>query len=227
MSIGSHSKRRILGYATVIILSGIITVGFSIGLNPPTSDIPEPSFSYSTLDNLFKYYNNTAGGAVTNSLEFYISFDNFQDGSAFLRLTSALITIWVADNTTHQPNTTLMQYDPVTTELRINPSRDQNQLDIIYNNSTNGEWFATGTCEVKLGTNEMFPNNIIIVDYGFMISNDLAREFDGHQFLIKIQADITYGAIYLGGLVNWQYQSSTFEYVLGNESSIYMLPIET
>ncbi len=80
MSIGGQSRRRVLGFVTAIILGGIIVVGFTIAVNPPTSDIPEPSFSYLSLNDLFKYYNDTQGGAVTNFLEFHISFENIQDG---------------------------------------------------------------------------------------------------------------------------------------------------
>lgn len=226
MSIGSHSRRRVLGFVTSIILGGIIVVGLTVALNPPTSDIPEPSFSYMSLHDLFNYYNNTQGGQVTNFLEFHISFENIQDGSGYLRFTSATITIWVADITNHQANTSLMRFNPISTVLRCNPSRNQDTLEIIDNNATDGEWFATGTCEVRLGTNELFPANVIIVDYGFMLNNDLAMEFDGHQFLVKIQADINYGAFYLGGLIGVHYQSSSFEYVLGEETPIYMQPIE-
>ena len=222
MSIYGQSRRKLLGFVTAIFLSGIIVVGFTIAVNPPTSDIPEPSFSYLSLNDLFKYYNNTQGGAVTNYLEFHSSFENIQDGSAYLRLTSATITIWVADITSHQANTSLMRLDPFGTVLSCNPPRNQDRLDTRYNNATDDEWFATGTCEVFLGTNEQFTNNVIIVDYGFMLNNDLANEFGAHQFLVKIQADITYGALYLGGLIGWHYQSSSFEYVLGEETPIYM-----
>ncbi len=227
MSNRGVSTRRILVIATAVVIGGIVIVGLTIALNPPTSDIPAPSFSYTTLNDLFRYYNNTQGGTVTNSLEFSISFENFQDGSAFLRLNRATITIWVSDITTHQPDTSLMQFSPTTTLLRCNPSRDQDLLNVIDNNATDGEWWATGTCQVVLGTNALFPNNAILVDYGFRLSNSLARDYDGHQFLIKIQADITYGALYFGGLIGWYYQSTTFNYTLGEETPIYMTAIET
>jgi len=227
MSVSGVSSRRVLTIATVIAIGGIIIIGFTIALNPPTSDIPEPSFSYSNLNNLFRYYNNTQGVAVTNFLEFHLSFENIQDGSAFLRLTSATITIWVADITTHQPDNSLMQFNPFGTVLRCNLSRNQNQLEVLTNNATNDEWCATGTCQVTLGTTELLPGNVILVDYGFMLDNDLAKEYYGHQFLVKIQANVTYGALYLGGIIGWQYQSATYEYVLGEESPIYMLPVET
>ncbi|TFG32204.1 hypothetical protein EU527_10570 [Candidatus Thorarchaeota archaeon] len=226
MSIHGVSIRRALAIAMVVVIGGIIIVGFTITLNPPTSGIPEPSFSHLSLNDLFRYYNTTQGGAITNSFEFQISFDNNQDGSAFLRLTSAIITIWVADITTYQPNTSLMQVDTTSTMLSCNPSREQNRLDVVESSVTADEWWTTGICRVILGTNELFSNNIIIVDYSFMLSNNLAMEYDGHQFLIKIQADITYGALYFGGLIGWHYQSATFDYILGEETPIYMAAIE-
>lgn len=223
----NKSKKRIVGIIAVLILGGIVITGFSIALNPPTSNIPEPSFIYDSSSDLFRYYNDTQGGAVTNFIEFQISFDNFQDGSAFLRFTSAIITIWVADITTHQPNVSLMQYDPFGSSIRCNPSRSQNQLDIIDNNATDGEWCATGTCTVVLGTNALFPNNVIIIDYGFMMSNNIAREMGGHQFLVKVQADITYNALYLGGILNLHYQSASYNWTLGEDYPIYMLPVDS
>lgn len=223
----NQSKKRIVGIIAVLVLGGIIIVGFSVALNPPTSNIPEPDFYYSNLNDLFRYYNETGGGAVTNFLEFDLSFDNFQDGSAFLRLTRATITVWVADITTHQPNTSLMQYDPFGSTVRCNPSRSQNQLDIIDNNVTDGEWCATGTCIVVLRTNELFPNNAILIDYGFMLSNNIAREMGGHQFLVKVQADITYNALYLGGILNLHYQNVSYNWTLGEDYPIYMLPVDS
>ncbi|MBN2230908.1 MAG: hypothetical protein JW779_15080 [Candidatus Thorarchaeota archaeon] len=227
MSIHGVSTRRILVIVAAVVIGGVIIAGFFIAINPPTSTIPEPSFNYSTLNDLFLYYNDTQGGVVTNFLEFSISLDNYQDGGAFLRISSATITVWVADITTHQPNTSLMQYDPVSTEVRCNPSRDQNLLGVVDNNVTDGEWWATGTCQVVLRTNELFTNNVIIVDYGFMLSNDVAKACDGHQFLVRIHADITYSAFYCGGLFAWEYQSSTFNCTLGEDSPIYMSAIET
>ncbi|TFG29106.1 hypothetical protein EU528_10200 [Candidatus Thorarchaeota archaeon] len=227
MTIGGQSTRRVLGCAIAIVLAGVIIIGFTVTMNPPTSDFPEPSFSYMTMNDIFKYSNRTSGGASSNYLEFHISFDNLQDGSAYLRFSSATVTVWVADITTHQPNTSLMRVDQDVTELGCNPSRIQDQLHITYDNSTDGEWFSTGMCEVILGTSELFPNNIIIVDYVFMVSNGLAMEFDGHQFLVKIQAEINYSAFYLGGLIGLHYQTSSYEYVLGEQIPIYMMPYET
>jgi hypothetical protein len=223
----NQSKKKIMGFVTVLILGGITIIGFSIALNPPTNNIPAPDFYYSNLNDLFRYYNDTQGGAVTNFLEFDISFDNFQDGSAFLRFTSAIITVWVADITTHQPNTSLMQYDSFESTIRCNPSRSQNQLDITDNNATDGEWFATGTCTVVLRTNELFENNAILIDYGFMLSNNIARDLGGHQFLVKVQADITYNALYLGGILNLHYQNASYNWTLGEDYPIYMLPIDS
>lgn len=216
-----------MAVVTVLVLGGIVIVGFSIALNPPTSDIPEPTFLYTSLSDLFRYYNNTQGGAVTNDLEFQISLDNFQDGSAFLRLSRARITVWVADITTHQPNASLMRYDPFYSLIFCNPSRDQNQLVIRENNATDGEWWATGTCTVVLGTNELFEDSLIIVEYGFLMGNDIARAFSGHQFLVKVQADITYNALYLGGILNSYYQDTTFNWTLGEDVPIYMLPTDS
>ncbi|MFX1482743.1 MAG: hypothetical protein ACFFCP_06080 [Promethearchaeota archaeon] len=221
------SGKRLILIVTALAISGIVIVGMTVALNPPTNNIPEPSFLYYSLSDLFRYYNDTQGGAVTNYLEFLISFDNFQDGSAFLRLTSARITVWVADITTHQPNTSLIQYDPSGSTIRCNPSRSPNQLVISDNNATDGEWCATGTCTVILGTTELFENNAIIVDYGFMLANNIAKEFGGDQFLVKIQADITYNAFYLGGILNFHYQDATYNWTLGEDVSIYMLPIES
>ncbi|MFW9768419.1 MAG: hypothetical protein ACFFEM_06330, partial [Candidatus Thorarchaeota archaeon] len=211
--------------ATVFVIGGIIIVGFSIAQNPPTSDIPEPSFLYTSLSDLFRYNNDTQGGVVTNYLEFHISFDNFHDGNAFLRLRTAIITVWVADITTHQPNTSLMQYDSYNSLIFCNPFRDQNEIFINDNNATDGEWCATGTCTVLLTTNELFENNVIFVHYGFMLINNIAKEFGGHQFLVKVQADITYNAFYYSGLLNSFYQDATFNWTLGEDDPIYMLPI--
>ena len=72
----NQSKKKIMGFVTVLILGGITIIGFSIALNPPTNNIPAPDFYYSNLNDLFRYYNDTQGGAVTNFLEFDISFDN-------------------------------------------------------------------------------------------------------------------------------------------------------
>jgi hypothetical protein len=225
--LSNPTTKRIVGIITVLILGGIIVIGFSIALNPPTSNIPEPSFIFINSSDLFRYYNDTQGGVVTNYLEFELSFDNFQNGSAFLRFTRARITVWVADITTHQPNTSLMQYDPFSSLILCNPSRDQNQIVLSDNNATDGEWCATGTCTVVLGTNELHENNAIIVDYGFMLINSIAREFGWHQFLVKVQADITYNAIYLGGILNVHYQDATFNWTLGEDVPIYLLPIES
>ena len=216
-----------MAIVTVLVLGGIIIVGFTIAQNPPTSDIPEPSFLYTSLSDLFRYYNDTQGGAVTNFLEFHISFDNYHDGNAFLRLRTAMITVWVADITTHQPNTSLMQYNPFSSLIFCNPSRDQNELVIDDNNATDGEWCATGTCTVILRTNELFENNVIIVHYGFMLSNNLAKEFGGHQFLVKVQAGIAYNAFYWGGLLNSYYQDASYNWTLGEDDPIYMLPVDS
>ncbi|NHI90021.1 MAG: hypothetical protein EAX87_10900 [Candidatus Thorarchaeota archaeon] len=223
----NQSTKRIVGIATALVLVGIIIVGFSIALNPPTSNIPDPPFLYSSLNDLFRYRNDTLGGAVTNYLEFELSFSNFQDGSAFLRLARAIITVWVADVTTHQPDATLMQYDPSSSLISCNPPRPRYQLFFSDNNATDGEWSATGTCTVILGTTELLESNSIVVYYGFMMSNNLARELDGHQFLVKIQADITYNAFYLGGILNFHYQDATYNWTLGEDVPIYMLPADS
>ncbi len=91
MSFLGSSSRRILLVAIALTTAGIVIVGMTITLDPPTADIPEPSFNFAhySLNNLFRYSNNTQGGNSTNMAEFYISFDNIESGTAFFCITSS------------------------------------------------------------------------------------------------------------------------------------------
>ena len=65
------------------------------------------------------------------------------------------------------------------------------------------------------------------LEYAFRISNEIAQDYDGHQFLVKVQADITYNAFYLGGFLNTHYQDVTYNWTLGEEYPFYLLPYDS
>jgi hypothetical protein len=212
--------------AIALITTGIVIVGMTIALNPPTADIPEPSFDFYhySLDNMFHYLNTSQGGISTNMAEFYISFQNIESGTAFLRLKSVMFTIWVMDTTSNQSNTSLIGVNELSTIISFNPGRDGDETSVQSSNLVEGAWWATGVCTINVQHNELLSDMAANLKYAFSISNELAKDFDGHQFIVKVQADVTYNALYLGGLLNVHYQDATYNWTLGEEYPIYMLP---
>ena len=201
----------------------------TITLDPPTADIPEPSFNFAhySLNNLFRYSNNTQGGNSTNMAEFYISFDNIESGTAFLRLRYVTFTIWVRDITSNQANTSLIGVNELLTVISFNPGRELDVIDFQSSNLIDGAWWATGVCTINVRNNELLSGMAVKLEYGFSVSNEIAKDYDGHSFLVKIQADVTYNAFYLGGITNILYQDTTYNWTLGEEYPIYMLPYDS
>ena len=201
----------------------------TIALNPPTADIPEPSFDFASysLDNMFHYLNTSQGGTTTNMAEFHISFDNIESGSALLRLRSVTFTIWVKDISSDQTNTSLIGVDQFLSEITFNPGREPDVTSVQSSDLTDNGWWATGVCHIDARNNELLPNMAANLEYAFRISNEIAQDYDGHQFLVKVQADITYNAFYLGGFLNTHYQDVTYNWTLGEEYPFYLLPYDS
>jgi hypothetical protein len=229
MSLLGSSPRRILLVVIALTTAGIVIVGMTIALNPPTADIPEPSFDFASysLENMFHYLNSSQGGTTTNIAEFHISFDNIESGSALLRLRSATFTIWVKDITSDQINTSLIGVDELLTVVSFNPGRELDETSVQSSNLVDGTWWATGVCHIDARNNELLPNMAANLEYAFRISNEIAQDYDGHQFLVKVQADVAYNAFYLGGLWNVHYQDATYNWTLGEEYPIYLLPYDS
>ena len=213
---------------TALTTAGIVIVGMTIALNPPIAEIPEPSFDFASysLDNMFHYLNTSQGGTITNMAEFHISFDNIESGSAFLRLRSVTFTIWVMDTTSNQSNASLIGVNELSTIITFNPGRDGDETSVQSSNLVEGAWWATGVCSINVQHNELLSDMAANLKYAFSVSNQLAMDFDGHRFIVKVQADVTYNALYLGGLLNVHYQDATYNWTLGEEYPIYMLPYE-
>ena len=226
MASSCSSQRRVWLIVVTLAISGMLFVGFSIALNPPTDDIPEPSIGYASysFDNMFRYVNISQGGLTTNLAEFHITFDNIESGSAFLRLRTVSVTIWVKDITCNQPNTFLIGVDDLVTTITFNPTRDENEITVQSANLTEENWWATGIVRIDAQTNELLRNMAANIEYAFRVSNLIAEEHHGHQFHVKIQADATYHAFYLGGIFNTHYQDRTYNWTLGEDYPIYMLP---
>jgi hypothetical protein len=229
MSLLGSSPRRILLIVIALTTAGIVIVGMTIALNPPTADIPEPSFDFASysLDNMFHYLNTSQGGTTTNMAEFHISFDNIESGSAFLRLRSVTFTIWVKDISSDQTNTSLIGVDQFLSEIAFNPGREPDVTSVQSSDLTDNGWWATGVCHIDARNNELLPNMAANLEYAFRISNEIAQDYDGHQFLVKVQADITYNAFYLGGFLNTHYQDVTYNWTLGEEYPFYLLPYDS
>ena len=228
MSLLGSSPRRILLVVIALTTAGIVIVGMTIASNPPTADIPEPSFDFASysLRNMFHYVNTSQGGTSTNMAEFHITFDNIESGSAFLRLRSVTFTIWVMDTTSNQSNSSLIGVDEFSTIITFNPGRELDVVSVSSSNLVEGAWWATGVCTVRARNNEFLTDMAANLKYAFRISNELAQDYDGHQFLVKVQADVTYNAFYLSGLWNVHYQNTTYNWTLGEEYPIYMLPYD-
>ena len=209
--------------------AGIVIVGMTIILNPPTADIPEPSFNFAhySLDNMFHYLNTSQGGISTNMAQFYISFENIVSGSAFLRLRSVTFTIWVMDTTSNQSNSSLIGVNEFSTIVSFNPPRELDVVSVSSSNLVEGAWWATGVCTINVQNNELPTSMIANLKYAFNISNEIAKDYDGNQFLVKIQADVTYNAFYLSGILNSHYQDATYNWTLGEEYPLYMLPYDS
>ena len=229
MSLLGSSPRRILLIVIALTTAGIVIVGMTIALNPPTADIPEPSFDFASysLDNMFHYLNTSQGGTTTNMAEFHISFDNIESGSALLRLRSVTFTIWVKDISSDQTNTSLIGVDQFLSEIAFNPGREPDVTSVQSSDLTDNGWWATGVCHIDARNNELLPNMAANLEYAFRISNEIAQDYDGHQFLVKVQADITYNAFYLGGFLNTHYQDVTYNWTLGEEYPFYLLPYDS
>ncbi|MHA2323564.1 MAG: hypothetical protein ACXACG_18200 [Candidatus Thorarchaeota archaeon] len=217
MSLLGSSPRRILLVVIALTTAGIVIVGMTITINPPTADIPEPSFDFASysLENMFHYLNTSQGGTTTNMAEFHISFENIESGSAYLRLRSVTFTIWVKDITSDQTNTSLIVVDELLTVVSFNPGRELNEISVQSSSLVDDAWWATGVCHINAWNNELLPNMAANLEYAFRISNEIAQDCDGHQFLVKIQADVTYTAFYLGGFLNTHYQDATYNWTLG------------
>ncbi|MHA2027489.1 MAG: hypothetical protein ACW98U_16440 [Candidatus Thorarchaeota archaeon] len=229
MSKLGRSPRRVLTVVIALTTAGMVIVGMTIIFNPPTADIPEPSFDFASysLDNMFHYLNTSQGGTSTNMAEFHISFDNIESGSAFLRLRSVAFTIWVRDIASVQANTLLMGVNELLTVVSFNPGRELDDISVQSSNLIEGAWWATGVCTINARNNELLTDMAANLEYGFSVSNDIANEYEGHTFLVKIQADVTYNAFYLGGISNTHYQDATYNWTLGQEFPIYMLPYDS
>jgi len=229
VSLLGTSTRRILLVVIALTTAGIVIVGMTIALNPPTADIPEPSFDFASysLDNMFHYLNTSQGGTTTNMAEFHISFENIESGSAFLRLRTVTFTIWVKDVTSGQTNTSLIGVNQFLSEITFNPGRDLDITSVQSSDLADDEWWATGVCHIDARNNELSPNMAANLVYAFRISNELGQDYTGHQFLVKVQADITYNTYYLGGLLNAHYQDVTYNWTLGEEYPIYLLPYDS
>jgi len=228
MSFLGSSSRRILLVVIALTTAGIVIVGMTITLDPPTADIPEPSFNFAhySLNNLFRYSNNTQGSNSTNMAEFYISFDNIESGTAFLRLRYVTFTIWMRDITSNQANTSLIGVNELLTVISFNPGRELDVIDFQSSNLVDGAWWATGVCTINVRNNELLSGMAVKLEYGFSVSNEIAKDYDGHPFLVKIQTDVTYNAFYLGGITNIFYQDATYNWTLGGEYPLYMLPYD-
>jgi hypothetical protein len=212
-----------------LVTSGIVIVGLTIALNPPSADIPEPTFGFASysLRNMFHYVNDSQGGTVVNMAEFHISFDNIESGSAFLRLRTVTFTIWVKDITSNQANTSLMGVEEACTQIAFTPGREVNEISVQSSNLVEGAWWATGICHIDAQTNELLWNMAANLEYAFKVSNEIAHEYDGHQFLVMIQADVAYHAFYLGGIMCNHYQDETYNWTLGEDFPIYMQPYDS
>jgi len=228
MPIFGISPRRILLAAIALTIAGIVIVGTTIALNPPTADVPEPSFDFASysLDNMFRYVNTTQGGSTTNMAEFHISFENIESGSAYLRLRSVTFIIWVRELASDQANWSLMGVNEFLTVVTFNPGRDSDEIRVDSSDLVEGAWWATGTCTINSRNNELFSDMAANLEYGFRVSNEIAKYYDGHQFLVMIQADVTYSALYLGGIISTHYQDATYNWTMGEEYPIYMLPYD-
>jgi hypothetical protein len=175
---------------------------------------------------MFHYVNSTQGGSTTNMAEFHISFDNIESGSAFLRLRTVTFTIWVSDITSGQTNTSLIRVDEFLSQITFNPGRSVDETSVQSSSLVDGDWWATGVCYIEARNNELLTDMAANLVYAFRISNELAQDCDGHQFLVKVQADVTYDAFYLGGLLHFHYQDATYNWTLGEEFPIYLLPYD-
>jgi hypothetical protein len=223
-----RSRKGILSIVFTLCIIGMITVGMTIALNPPTDDIPEPSIGYASYSfrNMFHDVNNSQDGVTTNLAEFHITFDNLESGSAFLRLRTVIVTIWVKDVNCIKANPNLMGVDDLSSTIRFNPGRDANTISIQSSDLIEGGWWATGICQVEALTNELLESMALNIKYAFRVNNTIAEEHDGHQFLVKVQVDVTYHAYYLGGILNTYYQDETYNWTLGEEYPIYMQPYD-
>ncbi|MHA2143688.1 MAG: hypothetical protein ACXADC_17705 [Candidatus Thorarchaeota archaeon] len=226
MSSLHSSQKKVWLIILTLAISAMVFVGFTIAVNPPTDDIPEPSIGYASysFDNMFRYVNDSQGGLTTNLAEFHISFDNIQSGNAFLRLRSVTVTIWVKDVTSNQANISLIGVDDLTTTITFNPSRDENIITVQSADLIEGDWWATGICSIDVLTSELLSDMAANIQYAFRVNNRIAEARHGHQFHVKVQADVTYHAYYLVGLFNTHYQDMTYNWTLGDEYQIYMLP---
>lgn len=206
-------------------MAGLVVVAGMIAANPPTSSIPEPSLSYMHSDyvNLFRYVNDTQGGVTTNPLWFHLSFSTLHDNMAILRLSSVRIIIWIADITSDQPNLTLILVDPAT---RVTSKAISYDAGIVERNETDGKWWSTGECFVHIENDMLIGDVGVTVEYVFMIVNGYAKDYDGHEFLVKIQVIHIYNAYWLGGLISTLYRNTTFEYELGSGTPAFMRPYD-
>jgi len=226
MSLLRSSQKKVLLIILAFAISGLTVGGFLITLNPPTDDIPALSIEYASysFDNMFRYVNDSQGGLTNNMAEFHITFDNIESGSAFLRLRTVTVTIWVKDVTSNQANTSLIGVDDLTTMITFNPGRDVNEITVQSANITEDDWWTTGICRIDVLTNELLSDMAANIQYAFRVNNVIAEAHHGHRFHVKIQADVTYHAFYLGGVFNTHYQDRTYNWTLGEDYPIYMLP---
>ena len=218
--------RRVLGVAVALVLGAMFIAGMTVVLYPATDDIPEPSLDYN-LGGLFRYVNGSLGGSTTNMGEFHFSFDNMASGSAFLRLRSVVVTVWVRDITSDQPDTALIRVDDMLTGLVLNPGRHNDRLSVESATAVEGGWWATGICRAHASGNGFLTDMSLHIDYVFRLSNELASERDGHQFLVKTQLNVTYDALYFGGLFSMPYRTAVYDWIFGDEWTIDMLPFDS
>ncbi|MFW9959352.1 MAG: hypothetical protein ACFFCT_14905, partial [Candidatus Odinarchaeota archaeon] len=176
------------------------------------------------IDTMFRYVNNSQDGVTTNWYEFFFSFDNIESGSAFLRLRTVTLTIWIRDVTCNQTNTALIGVDDLTTKITFNPGRDVNEITVQSANVTENNWWTTGICRVDYLSNELIPDMAAAIEYAFSVNSGIAEAHHGHRFHVKIQVDVTYHAFYLGGVFYTHYQDRTYNWTLGEDYPIYMLP---
>ena len=226
MSLLRSSQKKVLLIILAFAISGLIVGGFLIALNPPTDDIPTPSIEYASysFDNMFRFVNDSQGGLTNNMAEFHITFDNIESGSAFLRLRALTITFWVKDVTTDQANISLIGVDDLATIIAFNPGREENEISVQSAGLIEDNWWTTGVCHIDVLTNELLPHMAANIQYAFRVNNGIAEAHHGHRFHVKIQADVTYHAFYLGGVFNTHYQDRTYNWTLGEDYPIYMLP---
>ena len=215
-------RSRATAFAVIVILlaAGVGSVVLSVVVFPPSSDIPEPDFSYVADDyvDLFQY-EDVGEGYVPNPLGIFLQFPVVAEGMASLQLDCVNLSIWIHDVTTGQPNSSvilLVDYSvPTATEnLLVTDLRESHDVD--------SGWWCCGTLYVDLEERIRSTGTELGIDLVFGVPNLYAPDHDGHQFLIRIRADVSYSALWVQEVVRTAYRSALFDFTLGESEPIYL-----